>query len=79
MSQKRKDTNNDDYRIDYGTTTDIEIEEWILTTRKVLIVLADEDKDTRDRVYQDFVSDLERLKQTGRITDTDYENILGSL
>jgi len=69
----------DEDRIDCETITENEIEEWIVTTRKVLIVLRDEDKNTYKNIYQDFILDLQRLRDAGRITDIDYEDILDNL
>jgi len=69
----------DEDRIDCETITENEIEEWIVATRKVLIVLKDEDKNTYKNIYQDFILDLQRLRDAGRITDIDYEDILDNL
>lgn len=76
---KRNDLLDNNALIDCKAMTDTEIEEWIVTTRKVLIVLDDEDKNTYNGVYQDFIVDLQHLKNVGRITDIDYEEILESL
>lgn len=74
-----KNNKSDEDQINCKTITDEEIEEWIVTTRKVLIVLNDEDQDSYNRIYQDFMLDLQNLKESGRITDEDYEDILESL
>lgn len=66
-------------RIDHENMTDTDIEEWIVTTRKVLIVLGDENKDSYEKVYQEFILDMQTLKEAGRITDIDYEEILDNL
>lgn len=66
-------------RIDCLRATNREVEEWIVLTRKVLVVLDDGEKRAYNKVYQDFLYDLQRLKEAKRITDTDYEEILESL
>lgn len=66
-------------RIDHGNMTDTDIEEWIVTTRKVLIVLNEEDNKAYEKVYQEFVLDMQHLLDNGRITDIDYEEILDNL
>lgn len=78
MPKKDDPLNNTDH-LDCETITDTEIEDWIVTTRKVLIVLNGEDKSTYNKVYQDFIFDLQRLLDAGRITDIDYEETLESL
>ena len=70
---------DNDGKIDCQRITDEEIEEWIVLTRKVLIVLDDENKDAYNGVYQDFLTDLQALNEAGRITDIDYDEILESL
>ncbi|MEK7447635.1 MAG: hypothetical protein AAB632_02480 [Patescibacteria group bacterium] len=75
----KDDSLNTADRLDCETITDAEIEDWIVATRKVLIVLDDEDKSAYNRVYQDFLFDLQRLLDAGRITDIDYEETLESL
>jgi len=82
MSDKKIESSPEeieDTSIDCNTMTEDEIENWIVTTRKVLIVLNDEDKKTKEKIYQDFIYDLQRLKEAGRITDEDYEEILESI
>lgn len=76
---KKDDLLNSIDRLDCEAIIDTEIEDWIVTTRKVLIVLDDEDKNAYNRVYQDFLFDLQRLLDAGRITDIDYEETLESL
>lgn len=77
--QKKDDSQENQDPIDCETITDSEIEEWIVTTRKVLIILGDEEKKAYSKVYQDFILDLQRLKDADRITDIDYEEILENL
>lgn len=76
---KKNESQEDAQHIDCETITDTEIEDWIVTTRKVLIVLNGEDKSVYNNVYQDFILDLQRLKDAGRITDIDYDETLESL
>lgn len=76
---KKNDSQKDIDSIDCETITDIEIEDWLVTTRKVLIVLDGEDKKNYNNVYQNFILDLQRLKDASRITDIDYDEILESL
>lgn len=71
--------NQEENRIDCDNSTDQEIEEWIVLTRKVLIVLEDEDKNAYNKIYQDFLLDLQDLLKVGRITVDDYEEIIDSL
>ncbi|EKD86020.1 MAG: hypothetical protein ACD_37C00524G0001 [uncultured bacterium] len=78
MPKKNDMTDNEDH-IDCKKITNIEIEEWMITTRKVLIVLDDENKNAYNKVYQEFIFDLQRLKNAERITDIDYKEILESL
>ncbi|RJO59935.1 hypothetical protein C4544_06195 [candidate division WS5 bacterium] len=79
MPKGKDKVNDENIRINCQEITDEEIEEWVLTTRKVLIVLADESKDKYERIYQDFLYDLARLKEAERITDEDYDDILENL
>lgn len=79
MPKNNNSINAGDDHIDCEKTTDLELEEWIVTTRKVLLILRDENKDAYDKVFHTFVFDLQRLKDARRITDIDYENILESL
>lgn len=78
MPKKNESQENVEH-IDCETITDTEIEDWIVTTRKVLIVLSGEDNNVYNKVYQDFILDLQRLKDAGRITDIDYDETLESL
>jgi hypothetical protein len=76
---KQNDLSKDTDHIDCENMTNAEIEDWIVTTRKVLVVLDGEDKNIYNKLYQDFILDLQNLKDAGRITDIDYEEILESL
>lgn len=79
MPKEKDKADEEDIRINCQEMTDEEVEEWILTTRKVLVVLADENKEEHKRIYQDFLYDLQRLREADRITDEDYDDILENL
>lgn len=66
----------EDIRIDCENITDDELEEWVITSAKVLTVMKDGDQSVYKHVYQDFLLDLQNLKNSGRITSDDYDNIL---
>jgi hypothetical protein len=83
MPKKKEKTESidskEDAKINCRTITKDEIEEWIITIRKVLIVLAEESKEKYEKIYQDFIYDLQELKDAGRITEDNYEDILENL
>lgn len=65
--------------VDCENITDDYIEEWIIVTKKVLVILAEENKENYKKIYQDFIYDLQELKNARRITEEDYEDILENL
>lgn len=75
---KKSPEDSEDDRIGLNAR-DEELEEWVVTSIKVLAVLKDEDMETYKRIYADFIFDLQRLKKAGRITDEDYEGIMENL
>ena len=77
MRNSTRDFKDSD-KIDPGCS-DGELEEWLVTSIKVLTVLKDEDEEVHERIYADFIFDLQRLKKAERITNEDYEEILGNL
>ena len=77
--KKDEQKNIEGDRIDAESITDNEIEEWIMTSIGVLKVLKQENQDVFTKVYQDFIFDLQRLKNTKRITDDDYDETLESI
>lgn len=76
---QKDDFVNNEGRIDCATITDEEIEEWIVTTRKVLILLKEENKKAYEKVYKEFIPDMQLLLDNSRITETDYEEIVDSV
>ncbi len=78
-TKKEKKRLPEEDRIDCEKISDKEIEEWVVTTSKVLVVLKDEDGSAYKRIYDDFISDLKILKKVKRIDDNDYEDILENL
>lgn len=76
--QKDDFVNNED-RIECASITDEEIEEWIVTTRKVLILLKEENNKVYEKVYQEFILDVQLLLDNSRITEIDYEEIVDKI
>ncbi len=81
MAKVKKTQKNDpeEDRIDCESMNDKEIEEWVATTGKVLVVLESENKEVYKRIYNDFILDLQQLRQVGRITDEDCKDILENI
>ena len=55
--------------------SDAEIEDWAADNFKALSVLKEENSETFERVYQDFLSDLIYLKQLGRIEEEIFDEL----
>jgi hypothetical protein len=64
---------------DEETMTDDELLEWIGTSKRVLKVLAEENKETYDNIYKDFIKDVQAQVGLGRITEEEYDEILEDL
>jgi len=72
-------SSEEDIGIDFEKITDAEIDEWVITSIKVLTVMKDGDQSIYQKVYQDFILDLQNLKNADRLTDDDYEGILENI